>query len=127
LKDIDIEVSTLLDMARTMVLPAAMEHQLRLALSIEAVARVKGQAPWAQMGLLDACSEEIGRLRERLDGLDQLVKNLVALSEHERAHRYAYEVAPAMQAVRESCDKLEEMVADTLWPLPKYPEMLFMS
>ncbi len=126
LKDIDIEVSTLLDMARTMVLPAAMEHQLRLAHSIEAVARVKGQAPWAQMGLLDACSEEIGSLRERMDGLDQLVKGLASAPEHERAHRYAYEVAPAMQVVRESCDRLEEMVADSLWPLPKYPEMLFM-
>ncbi len=127
LKDIAIEATTLADMVRTMVLPAAMEHQSRLALSIEAVARVKGQAPWAQMGLLDSCSEEIGRLRERVDGLEELVRSLASLPDEERAQRYAYDVAPAIQSVRESCDRLEEMVADTLWPLPKYPEMLFMS
>ncbi len=127
LKDIEIEVSTLVDMARTLVLPAAMEHQAPLAHSIEAVARVKGQAPWAQMGLLDACSEEIGRLRERVDGLGQMVASCAELEATERARRYAYEVAPAMEMVRESCDTLEEMVADTLWALPKYPEMLFMS
>jgi glutamine synthetase len=52
---------------------------------------------------------------------------LSEVAEKERAHRYAYEVAPAMAGVREACDRLEEMVTDALWPLPKYPEMLFLN
>jgi glutamine synthetase len=36
-------------------------------------------------------------------------------------------VAPAMKAVREACDRLEVMVADQFWPLPKYNEMLFLG
>ena len=34
---------------------------------------------------------------------------------------------PAMDAVREVADKLEKIVADDLWPLPKYSEMLFIK
>ena len=36
-------------------------------------------------------------------------------------------VIPAMDAVREVADRLEKLVADDLWPLPKYEEMLFIK
>jgi glutamine synthetase len=36
-------------------------------------------------------------------------------------------VIPAMEAVRAVADKLERIVADDLWPLPKYSEMLFIK
>ncbi len=36
-------------------------------------------------------------------------------------------VVPAMEAVRVSADKLEKVVADDLWPLPKYSEILFIK
>ncbi|MFQ5600090.1 MAG: glutamine synthetase III [Candidatus Krumholzibacteriia bacterium] len=127
LKDIDIEVETLVDLARTHVLPAAMQHQANLAQSIDAVSRVKGQAPPEQMTLLDTCTAEIGRLQERLETLDQLVRSLADTDERSRAPHYASDVAAAMHGVRESCDSLELIVADALWPLPKYPEMLFLS
>ena len=36
-------------------------------------------------------------------------------------------VLPAVESVREVADKLERIVADDLWPLPKYSEMLFIK
>ena len=36
-------------------------------------------------------------------------------------------VIPAMEAVRAAGDRLEKLVADDLWPLPKYEEMLFIK
>jgi glutamine synthetase len=36
-------------------------------------------------------------------------------------------VIPAMEAARAVADKLERIVADDLWPLPKYSEMLFIK
>jgi glutamine synthetase len=36
-------------------------------------------------------------------------------------------VIPAMNGVREVADRLERLVADDLWPLPKYSEMLFIK
>jgi glutamine synthetase len=44
------------------------------------------------------------------------------LAEHARDKQIA-----AMGAVREAADKLEKVVADDLWPLPKYEEMLFIK
>ena len=55
------------------------------------------------------------------------MRDCAAADEKARAPRYAYEVAPAMAAVRESCDRLEVLVQDSLWPLPKYHEMLSVS
>ena len=37
------------------------------------------------------------------------------------------EIIPAMDAVRATADRLERIVADDLWPLPKYSEMLFIK
>ena len=105
-----------------------MQHQGMLAQSIEAVVRVKGgQAPAAQLALLDACTHEINVLHDRLEGLESMMAQLDKVDEKERAKRFAYEVVPAMAGVREAADRLEEMVSDALWPLPKYPEMLFLS
>jgi glutamine synthetase len=36
-------------------------------------------------------------------------------------------VVPAMESAREIADRLEKLVADDLWPLPKYSEMLFIK
>jgi len=58
---------------------------------------------------------------------------LVAANDHpdtEGMHHARYmrdEVIPAMDAVRGVADRLERVVADDLWPLPKYQEMLFIK
>jgi glutamine synthetase len=44
-----------------------------------------------------------------------------------KANCFASEIMPAMLAIREVADYLEEVIADELWPLPKYREMLFLS
>ena len=54
------------------------------------------------------------RLPEELEGLE--------LAIHARDNQLA-----AMADVREAADKLEKVVADDLWPLPKYEEMLFIK
>jgi glutamine synthetase len=45
----------------------------------------------------------------------------------ELAHYVRDTVVPAMTAVRDCADKLERLVADDLWPLPKYMEVLFIK
>ena len=43
----------------------------------------------------------------------------------ERAKMYSHEVKDMMDMVRENADKLEMLIDDELWPLPKYRELLF--
>jgi glutamine synthetase len=79
----------------------------------------------------------IQRLREEASGLiDDFVEAIFALEAANSGYpettveeaKYAQAtVIPAMAAVREVADRLERIVPDDLWPLPKYSEILFIK
>jgi glutamine synthetase len=134
LKDIEIEVEALSEMARTSVLPAAYKHQSTLAESItgytEAV-RQSGLDPRSgivQTKELHRVGTLISELELKLEELSNKFKEGEAIdSMEQKAHFYAYQLMTTCMEVREVCDRLEEVVDDQLWPLPKYREMLFLS
>jgi glutamine synthetase len=67
-------------------------------------------------------------VKELQDGIAELQKQLAApagKTKLEHAAHLCHEVIPAMAAVCKAGDTLEGMVADDLWPLAKYQEMLF--
>jgi glutamine synthetase len=116
---LNIEAETLADMARTMVLPAGL-RQIALA---EAA------------GVSAVASET----REAVDGLVTAIQTLEKVNSKEshepHEEKGALEwatymrdsVLPAMADARAASDQLERMVADDLWPLPRYSEMLFIK
>src|SRR3954467_1862422 len=109
----NIEAEMAFSIAKTKILPAALQH---LALIGEAgVSSLEGEVRGlvdelvAALGELDAANADPG-----LEGLEMAV--------HARDKQLA-----AMDSVRDAADKLERVVADDLWPLPKYEEMLFIK
>ena len=113
---INIEAETAADMAKTMLLPAAARH-LALMLS-------------AQLGELASETEVlITGLTDALKGLSEanLAENQPEGSSQTLADYIRDTTIPAMSAVREAADLLEKVVADDLWPLPKYSEILFVK
>jgi glutamine synthetase len=114
----DIEASCALDIARTMVLPAVVTYLSRLQ-----------SASSSSRGINSIC--------ERVSALsDQLVDAIGSLeaAQHEaheaasvqaEAKAFVTEVIPAQGALRVVVDELETLIADDLWPLPKYRELLF--
>ncbi len=113
---LNIEAETEASIARTMLLPAAARH---LALLRD-----------AQLPELLAESEElVARLIEATRALESA--NLAENQPHEdllEHAKYMRDVAiPAMDAAREAADRLEKIIADDLWPLPKYSEILFIK
>ena len=113
---LNIEAETAASIARTMVLPAAARH---LALLLEA----------ELTDLATETSDLIGELAEAIKGLEEanLAENQPHDSGLEHAEYMHNRVIPAMGDVRSAADKLEKIVADDLWPLPKYSEMLFIK
>jgi glutamine synthetase len=113
---INIEAETAAQIARTMLLPAAVRHLNEL--------KATG---------LDELVEEVEPLVKEL--LFSLVKledaNLSDNQPDASAMKWAVymrdTVIPAMEDVRDVADRLEKLVADDLWPLPKYSEMLFIK
>jgi glutamine synthetase len=110
----NIEAETAAMMARTMLLPAAARH-----VALVEAAGLNAQAAETR-SLLNEFSDAIGALEEAnqypdgVEGLD--------LAIYARDHQL-----PAMERVREVGDQLEKIVADDLWPLPKYSEILFIK
>jgi len=127
-KTLNIESLLAARIAKDQILPAAVRYQRELAESIvrtreaSAKANVKGAVT-----TLDDLSEQISLFREALDRLDRVRHEADELHHDARAQGRHYRdvVLPAMAAVREIGDILELIVDDSIWPLPKYREMLF--
>ena len=112
----NIEAETTSTIARTLLLPAALRHQALVDAAgfedLQVETREQIQAFVAAIGALEDGQPVPGRHRGR-----------PAQAGRVRPRR----AASAMAAVRETADKLEQYVADDLWPLPKYTEMLFIK
>src|SRR3954452_22964339 len=115
---INIESETLADMARTMVLPAGL-RQLALAEGA-GVSTVEAEVRATVDELVDA----IGTL-EHVNSQEQHEPHEGDVLDHAKYMRDS--VLTAMTDVRAACDRLERIVADDLWPLPRYSEMLFIK
>jgi glutamine synthetase len=127
-KDLEIEIAALKEIASTMVLPAAYKHQTLLATSASALKSigVGGDLLGGQIAEVEEVAGLIATLKTALTRLDAEVEAADSDNLDKKATALAYPVSEAILAVREACDKLEEKVDDTLWPLPKYREMLFL-
>jgi glutamine synthetase len=112
---INIEAETAAQIARTMLLPAAVRHLNELRAS----------------GLEELVSEVEPLVKELHFALVKLEDANLADNQPSGAMKWAVymrdTVVPAMDDVRQIADRLEKLVADDLWPLPKYSEMLFIK
>ncbi len=113
---INIESETAAAIARTEILPAAVRHlnELKAAGLEELIGEVEPLIKELHFAILKL---EDANLKENQD--DKTAVKWAAYM-HDR-------VIPAMDDVRDVADRLEGLVADDLWPLPKYSEMLFIK
>ena len=125
-KTINIEGETTADIARTMVLPAAIRY-----LSDLLAAADRAEAVMLRARGVRRAAEEVNTLIDELSAaLDELVRRNVeagGTDAHDRAEYMRTVIRPAMAGVRAVVDRLERIVPDDLWPLPRYREMLFVT
>jgi glutamine synthetase len=119
---IAVEAKLVLEMGTTIVLPAAMRYQTELA---QNVATLKAAGLEPDMTALESVSAPLVDLTAALETLKSALSDHSAASALEEATHAQKELLPAMEAVRAAADTLESIVADDLWPLPSYQEMLY--
>ena len=127
---VNVEAQTLKGLAATVVLPAGMAHQDRLARSIQGVQQLLPRTDIkAQLECLEQVAKAICDLKRSLDHLEQARSQAEGHHGTHEQHAMAFRdlVMPAMVELRTHADLLESLVEDDLWPLPKYREMLFLS
>ncbi len=121
-KDINTEGRLCLGMARSSILPAAYRYQGELA---QTAAAMKGCGRTPDTSSLDRVTELTGQLEGAIKQLEHAVEHSASGDVLAHAKHYRDEVCPAMLKVRNVADELEGIVADDLWPLPTYREILF--
>ena len=129
-KKIQIEARIFGDMAINHIIPVATSYQSEL---IDNVYKMKGilgdEADELAATNIDLIKKIAKHVKAIEVGVNQLVEARkvanVLESEFDKAMAYYETVVPKMEEIRHDIDKLEEIVDDKLWPLPKYRELLF--
>ncbi len=123
-KTVSTEAHLALNMARTMVYPAAMRYQTELAASCTAMAALGVPTKSA---MLEEVSRLITALEKAIHTLESNLEPKKGSGILSQARFHCDSTLPAMEEVRRCADALESIVAADLWPLPSYQEMLFVK
>ena len=130
-KKIQIEARVLGDLSMNHIIPVATTYQSQLLKNVDSVSTV---FPVDKAEKLNARNLKIiEEIAERTSAIEKGVEELVNArklankieGEHEKAIAYHDKVEPKLDEIRYQIDKLELIVDDSLWPLPKYRELLF--
>ena len=130
-KKIQIEARVLGDLSLNHIIPTVTRYQSELVENVENMYKIFDKA---EVEVLTKRNKDIIReIAQRIEKIEAGVAELVdnrkiankIESEREKAIAYHDTVAPLMESIRYEIDKLELLVSDELWTLPKYRELLF--
>ena len=123
-KTVSVEAKLTLEMAKTLIFPAAIRYQNELA---STCANLKVVGYQFDTDTLDTVTTLVKSLQDSLAVLERTMEGHGGDDLAAEARHCGEIVLPAMQTVREYADVLEGIVADDLWPLPTYQEMLYIK
>ena len=135
-KTVQIEARVLGDLAMNHIIPVATHYQSQLIKNVQGMKDIFSSAIFNTEKATRLSSRNvklIEEIAERTEKIEQLVEDLTEARRvanriediHQRAIAYHDTVCPHMEAIRYEIDKLELIVEDGLWTLPKYRELLF--
>ncbi|MEJ5995191.1 glutamine synthetase III [Pedobacter sp. Du54] len=129
-KKLQIEARVMGEVTNSQILPAAMAYQntlienakglKELGLSKEAIA--------TPLGIIGELSKHIGIVKTNIDAMLEERKKTNAIEDtRDKAIAYDENVKVYFDTIRYHTDKLEQIVDDSVWPLPKFRELLFLK
>jgi glutamine synthetase len=132
-KVLEIEARTLSEMVKTQILPSALLYQTDLAGNLELLMNLAQRGvPGLDRETLDTRTRLFANLTQNIQhisrGLEQLhglLDRAEGLDETRRGECYFAELKPLMVEIRSHVDSLEQKLPDSMWPVMKYKEMLF--
>ncbi|MEM3341431.1 MAG: hypothetical protein QW728_01930 [Thermoplasmata archaeon] len=146
IKTVLIEARTLIDMVNTQVLPASLKYQQDVASSLSALSKLRGKGSHPETSLIQLLNKTSSAVEMLVSDTENLTEKLNTFSDiphhgengkkdGEERLRLRYEslasgivkeIIPLMNSIRKNADLLEQIVSESLWPLPKYWQMLFL-
>ena len=130
-KKIQIEARVMGDLAMNHIIPVVTHYQSRLAKNVSSMINIFGKEEGERLTKrnINILKEVAERIQFIETGVDELVEarkvaNKIE-SQREKAIAYHDNIVPQMEKIRYQIDKLELIVSDEMWTLPKYRELLF--
>lgn len=131
IKKIQIESRVLGDLAGNHIIPVAIRYQNTLIKNVKGLKDVLdmqtyGKLSRNQLEIITEISEHVDKIKSYVNEMVEArkVANRIE-SPEEKAFDYCGSVLPYFDKIRSHVDKLELLIDDELWPLPKYRELLF--
>lgn len=127
-KKIQIEGRVMADMVHTYIIPPVVEYLTELAQSVSTIKAAGLIAGTTQIELINVISEHLDKAKSATDKMVEARKAANKLNSSEKmALAYNKNVKESFDTIRYHVDKLEQLVNDKLWQLPKYRELLFIK
>jgi glutamine synthetase len=128
-KKVQIESRVMVRMALNHIVPAALEYKAKLLKEVTLAKGIYGNLDGCttEMLILDDINKYVEAVRVKATAMREARKAANMIEDiYERALAY-HDIAESLYDLRKPIDKLEELVDNRMWPLPKYRELLFIS
>jgi glutamine synthetase len=130
-KKIQIESRVMADLAMSHIIPTAIKYQSSLIDNVRGMKEIMGAAEFKksahiQLGMITSISEHVGIIKTKVDEMVEARKKANVITDvKKQAIDYCEKVKAHFDVIRYHVDKLELIIDDESWPLPKYRELLF--
>ena len=130
-KKIQIESRIMADLAMSHIIPTAIKYQSSLIENVRGLKEIFSDSEFKksgqiQLGMISEISEHINIIKTKVDEMTEARKKANAISDvKKQAVEYCEKVKSYFDIIRYHVDKLELLIDDENWPLPKYRELLF--
>jgi glutamine synthetase len=129
-KKLQIEARVMGELVMNIIIPSAITYQTKLIENVKGLKDIGLAASTyeAQLDIINKISEHINFIKSNVEQMVNERKKANAIDDiRQRAIDYDEKVKSFFQPIRYHVDKLEQLVDDTLWPLPKFRELLFIK
>jgi glutamine synthetase len=129
-KKLQIEARVMGEMIKTNIIPAAIAYQSKLVDSVCGLKEIglKPESYKAQMEIINALALHINFIKTNVDEMiEERKKANVIEDSREKSIAYDENVKSYFEPLRYHVDKIEQLVDDSMWPLPKFRELLFIK
>ncbi len=130
-KKIQIESRVMGDLCLNHIIPTAIRYQNEVIMNVKGLKEIFGEKEFRkhsemQIDIITEISERISKIKSEVHLMTEERKMANKLTDTKKqAISYCDKVKPYFDSIRYNVDKLELLVDDELWPLPKYRELLF--
>jgi glutamine synthetase len=128
---IQIEARVLGDLAINHIVPTAVAYQTKLIQNVQGLRDIFSDEEFEELAsarkeLIKEISGHISSIKAKVKGMVEARKECNVIEDgHKMAFAYDQKVRPYLEDIRYHIDKLELVVDNEMWPLPKYRELLF--